>query len=49
MTSQTMGLTLEEINVTFGEKVELELKDALYNETESTASDHSKPESAMAV
>ncbi|ESZ91941.1 hypothetical protein SBOR_7686 [Sclerotinia borealis F-4128] len=45
---ETMGLTLEEINVTFGDKVELQLKDALYNESESTT-DPSKPESAVAA
>lgn len=41
-----MGLTLEEINVTFGDKVELELKDALYNETEVTTTDSADPKSA---
>ncbi|KAM3086982.1 hypothetical protein ACMFMG_001092 [Clarireedia jacksonii] len=29
---ETSGLTLEEINIKFGDKVEFELKDALYNE-----------------
>ncbi|QSZ32164.1 hypothetical protein DSL72_001735 [Monilinia vaccinii-corymbosi] len=44
-----MGLTLDEIKVTFGDKVELELKDALYNnETVSIkTTGPAKPESAV--
>lgn len=41
-----MGLTLEEINAKFGDKVELDLKDALYNEKDATA-DSSKRESTV--
>lgn len=43
-----MGLTLEEINAKFGDKVELDLKDALYNEKDATT-DSSKRESTVAA